>query len=382
MVVVGFFSATTIFSCQSLSQKDNTDYIVDTLDFSIPVDLLGIPNQWLVSDLQVDDLGRVLLQNINGDERSLDRYFIRDSKLNRIEFDSTVWELIDSSNYTNLQFIDTNRLAFLDMEVDQWKPQTGMLYVLDVRNDTFEMIEANGNYEGHSFSTISVGKTPLLVHGQSLIAHSPISDISVSDSVLRPNYGKYPMELMIGLEDREKMERVGCQWPEYWNEPRPDPFPIRCLENEEFLTSIQPFSFTLKKYRFEDGSCSEFKIRSEYVSEFEKYPESKQGNTYYLRKYLDRAPAVKNIAFDKFKSLYYIAIKHAEGNANRTAWSILVTDIDMNPLEEIAFSESETVNWKWLLPTDNGLLLVDTESFRGQLSNTVRFLRVNFNRAN
>lgn len=378
LVAVGFFSAATFFSCKTVSKNDSVKYNIDTLIFSIPTTSLGSPNQWLVSDLLVDDYGRVVLQNLNRNEMSLDRYFIETSKLDRTNLDSALWMLVNSAKFNSIHYIDSTRLAFLDMEAEQWKPQTGKLYLLDVENDDYEVIEANGKHESHSFSTISVGKTPPICFNQSFIIHSPISDISVSDSVSRPAYGSYPMELILGIRHDISRDRIGCQWTEYWNEPRPDPFPVRCLENHEQLTSMQPFSFMVKKYRFQDGSCSEFEIRSEYVSSFEKYPESKQGDTYYLRKYLDRAPAVKNIAFDKFKSLYYIAIKHSESNIDSTAWSIVVTDIDMNPVEEVAFSKGESVSWKWLLPSKDGLILVDSGSFRGELSEKVRLVRLNF----
>ncbi len=176
-------------------------------------------------------------------------------------------------------------------------------------------------------------------------------------------YQKVKPILMINILPDSIEYRAFGYWPkEYVNTGNTyeDPYAKACFG---FKTDVcVSFGADHNLYLYNDTVLQYSKQnKSNYISNFEPYPDDKQFDMLYLREYMQKEPKYMDIIYDPWKRLYYRIVKHpflnsTTGSKVERFWSVIITDDRLNTIGECKLSIQYDSNV--FIPTPFGILLM------------------------
>jgi hypothetical protein len=351
------------FSCSNDTIVTLADKAELTID--IPTEF-GSPPDWLISGINQSGI-EPEFTCLNKLDSHL--YFIEvlhGNDWTKRKVGSETMRLLTEVSVERVTYFGHDTLLLLDMESDSRHSETGILYICSLINNHIDTIDAKGFFDGHHFSTISVFKTPILKFRNKVVVHSPLSDLSIADSLNRVAYGSYPMEMVIDLKDKS-YSRLG-KFPEgYWNHYRADAYPIRCVDSTGNLVSLQPYGLHVKCESLvdENAKTETYSISGFDEIEFVDFPASKIGDKYLFSKYIDETTAIVRLEYDYANNTFVMAIKNVNNPATgEKCWMFAILSSDFSVLAKEYVSNPNT-SFTWIIPSEEQILFVNNNSFRG-----------------
>lgn len=251
--------------------------------------------------------------------------------------------------------------------------------ILYKSNDLFYYFNHNTNrlsYKNHNETVLQTFQLDQKYGMISLISGYQVNEIS---SILMNNASKTigfgsmkerleyyqnvkPLLMIDVLSERIEYKAFGY-WPiEYMNTGNGyiDPYAKACFGN--YKNVCVSFSADHNLYMYNDTvlQYSEHN-KSNYISNFNPYPDDKQFDMLYLREYKQKEPKYMEIIYDPWKKMYYRTVKHpylniSTGSEVNRFWSVIVTDDKLKTIGECKFSIQYDSNV--FIPTPFGILLM------------------------
>lgn len=177
----------------------------------------------------------------------------------------------------------------------------------------------------------------------------PIMLYNYKNAVAKP-VGVYPQAYISGLKD-------------YYD------FSPKVSFNKEGL--VYAFGADHYIYSYKEGrELQSFKAKSKYIRHFQEYPEDKNFDLVYLKKYNYEEPRYLDVIYDPFRQLYYRIVKHRSRYRRGVAklpsnWSVIVLDKNMEKLGEVLFDDP-LYSSQIIVPSKDGLYV--RKNFKDQAS--------------
>lgn len=188
-----------------------------------------------------------------------------------------------------------------------------------------------------------------------------------------------PLLLIRILPETIEYKELGL-WPkDYLNTGNSynDPYAGACFgKNNAVCVS---FGADHNMYLYHDTSLRFSKqVKSNYISNFEPYPDDKVFDMMYLREFMQKEPKYLDVIFDTWNNMYYRIAKPSLSNAMSGSkierfWSIVVTDNELNVVGECKFSYK--YDPRVFFPTPFGILLLKG-NYPGSIEKTFTLIKL------
>lgn len=237
-------------------------------------------------------------------------------------------------------------------------------------NYKYQLILKNKSDEKTKTFQISNEYTPVVTpenllffsHNKILLGNSSksIGFIKKQDRLIY--YSKIRPILLLNLNDTGTSCKPVCEFPEkylktgdnYYNN-----FPFACFgKNNNICVSFSADDYL---YLYNDSSLVlRKKIKSNFIDEFNPYPDEKQFDMLYMKNYIYEEPKYLSIAYDPWEKVYYRIVKHRnkpkiEEQNEENTWSVIVIDTEMNVIGEKKFNYKYSPNI--FIPTPYGIFM-------------------------
>jgi hypothetical protein len=217
------------------------------------------------------------------------------------------------------------------------------------------------NYVLSGFSTIPVNfeDNKLLIRIVPLI--SPYKQKAI--------YFNDPPDLMIDLTESAEISYSGG-WPKnYLEENFYDSYPSRCVridgDKKEVVYSFSA-EHDLYVYNYNNRNPEHRSAKSDFINNFELFPDDSIGNISFTMKYLITSPRYGMVYYDRFRKLFYRIAFHKtsylneDGETSKGAidqpWSLVVLNQDYEKILEKKFDPNDYTYGPMII-TKGGLLI-------------------------